>query len=267
VHVVTGKDDTVLDEPKSFENGLQLNCISEPGFHATKKSSYLSLDEQAIHEDGIPFQLRAKVASKEDLAKLLKVVEESAKRQNSGLQRALDNWTDVVPSTPAFGSVMTQGTLAASIQSNTAVSTQEKPAPSVQDKSSQPRPAPSFGTNLSTMLNAASQHDTSNNHAQTGTTNPPNGPTALNPLMGDLRMQSSATASQSHPQLRDKPQLPDKPKPKPKKMGGRTMGGPTMGGPTMAMIARGRAAAGMTGGPPSVAVTIEHKSNTPNKCR
>jgi hypothetical protein len=39
-----------------------------------------------------------------------------------------------------------------------------------------------------------------------------NGSTALNPLMGELRMQSTAATSQSHPQLRDKPQLPDKPK-------------------------------------------------------
>jgi hypothetical protein len=91
----------------------------------------------------------------------------------------------------------------------------EKPAPSVQDKSSQPAPGPSFGANLSAILNGASQHDSSNNHAQTGTANPPNGPTALDPLMGDLRMQSTAAASQSHPQLQDKPQLsqlPDKPK-------------------------------------------------------
>jgi hypothetical protein len=35
------------------------------------------------------------------------------------------------------------------------------------------------------------------------------------------------------------------------------MGSPTVGGPTRAMIARGKAAAAMTGVPPSVAVTIE----------
>jgi hypothetical protein len=109
-----------------------------PGCHATKKSSYLSLDEQVIHENGIPFQVRAKVASKEDLAKLLEVVEKSAKHQNSGVQRALDNWRDVVPSTPAFGSVTTQGKPATSIEDNAAVSDQDKHSPTVQDKSSQP---------------------------------------------------------------------------------------------------------------------------------
>jgi hypothetical protein len=81
VHVVTDKDDTVLDEPKCFGNGLQLNCRSVPGCHATKKSSYMSIEEEAIHENGIPFQVKAKVASKEDLAKLLRVLEESDRRR------------------------------------------------------------------------------------------------------------------------------------------------------------------------------------------
>jgi hypothetical protein len=216
VHVVTNKDNTVPDEPKCFENGLQLNCRSMPGVEVTKKSSYMSLDEYAIHEDGIPFQIRAKVASKEDLDVLLKVVEVSAKRTKSGLERAIDNWVDwvdVVPSTPAFGSVATHGNPATSIQNDATVSAQEKPAPSVQDKSSQPEP-PRFGAHLSDMLDVASQHNTPSDHAQAGTANPPNGSTALDPLMGDLQMQSTATTSQSHPQLRDKPQLPN-----PKKYG------------------------------------------------
>jgi hypothetical protein len=207
-HVVTDKDNTVPDEPKCFENGLQLNCRSMPGFEATKKSSYMSLDEQAIHEDGIPFQIRAKVASKEDLDVLLKIVEASAKRLKSGLERAIDNWVDVVPSTPAFGSITTHGNPATSIQNDATVSAQEKPAPSVQDKPSQPEP-PRFGAHLSAMLDVASQHNTPSEYAQAGTANPPNGSTALGPLMGDLQMQSTTATSQSHPQFRDKPQLPN----------------------------------------------------------
>jgi hypothetical protein len=184
-HVVTDKDNTVPDEPKCFENGLQLNCRSMPGFEATKKSSYMSLDEQAIHEDGIPFQIRAKVASKEDLDVLLKIVEASAKRLKSGLERAIDNWVDVVPSTPAFGSITTHGNPATSIQNDATVSAQEKPAPSVQDKPSQPEP-PRFGAHLSAMLDVASQHNTPSEYAQAGTANPSERVYSLGSLDGRL---------------------------------------------------------------------------------
>lgn len=217
MHVVVDDDGTVAEEPLCFENGMQLHCRSVNGFTSSKKGSFLSIHEECIHENGTPFQIRAKVVSKEDIAKLRKVVEASKDRRIAALQRAEANWpgteigsaATVLSSTPATPSKSNQDQ---SLPRST--STQEKLSlpPNFQAKLNQPLPTSQVpSTEPTTVMvplevdeEAISNVNPSNNPAQTGTSTHHNGPTAM---MQGLNMLTATTGRHDRPQLRDAPPL------------------------------------------------------------
>jgi hypothetical protein len=224
LHVVTDKDNTVLDEPKCFGNGLQLNCRSVGNFEASKKSSYLSIHEQVVHENGIALQTRARVVSKEDLETLSQVVQALADSTKAGIKHAIGEWPDVIvaPSTPAFGSVATQGEPATSVKDSGAVLDSDQPFTSVsmQDKVEQPMSAAKSTSNKDTPTyglvapepkareEATLRKKASNNDAQTSTMSPPTGPATM---FNKLQVKTTENGSQGGRQLRDAAPLSQKP--------------------------------------------------------
>jgi hypothetical protein len=224
LHVVTDKDNTVSKELKCYNDGLQPNCHSVDNLKATKKSSYLSIHEKVVHEDGIPLQIRARVVSKNDLETLSQVVQASADSAKAGIQHAKRNWPDVIvaPSTPAFGSVATQGEPTTSVKEIGAVldSDQRFTSASVQNKVEQPLSAAKSTFNKDTPTpglvapkpkareEATLREKASNNDAQTSKTSPQTGPTAM---LDRFQVKTTNNSSQGGPQLRDAAPLSQKP--------------------------------------------------------
>ena len=94
-----------------------LSTVSACG-PTTKKGSFLKIDEACVHEDGTPLQVRAKVVSKDEIAKLLKIHETTTERTKTALERAANNWPEtptagLIPGfiAPGSSSIVDQGTL------------------------------------------------------------------------------------------------------------------------------------------------------------